>query len=153
HAGEPAHLRAVRGILSKAGLDEGALRCGVHPPSNSESAAALIRGGGEPSAIHNNCSGKHAGMLAACRHPGGPTEPSLSPEPPLDGEMGAMVATCCGLAAGGLPTGTDGCGVPTFYGSLRQVARAFAVLADPRDLPDGRAAAIGRITGAMRGHP
>jgi L-asparaginase II len=153
HAGEPAHLRAVRGILSKAGLDEGALRCGVHPPANSEIAAALIREGRQPSPLHNNCSGKHAGMLAACRHRGWPTESYLAPEHPLQREIAGIVAACCGLPAGVLPTGTDGCGVPTFYGSLRQLARAYAVLADPQDLPDRRAAAIGRVTGVMREHP
>ena len=153
HAGETVHLRAVRGILSKAGLDESALRCGAHPPADSESAAALIREGHEPAPIHNNCSGKHAGMLAACRHRGWPVESYLEPEHPLQREIAAIVAACCGVTSGVLPAGIDGCGVPTFYGTLGQVARAFAALADPRGCPDHRAAAIGRITGAMRTHP
>jgi L-asparaginase II len=153
HAGEPAHLRAVRGILSKADLDEGALRCGVHAPVHSESAAALIREGRQPSAIHNNCSGKHAGMLAACRHRGWPTESYLEPEHPLQREIAGIVAACCGLSSGMLSAGTDGCGVPTFHATLRQVARAYAVLADPRGLPDRRADAIGRVTGVMRRNP
>ena len=153
HAGEPAHLRAVRGILAKADLDGGALRCGVHPPVHSESAAELIRQGRPPSPIHNNCSGKHAGMLAASRHRGWPTDSYLAPEHPLQREIAAIMAACCGLSSGVLPTATDGCGVPTFYGSLGQVARAYAVLADPRDLPDPRGAAIARITAAMRTHP
>ncbi len=153
HAGEPAHLAAVRGILSKAGLAEDALRCGAHAPVHSESAAALIREGRSPLPIHNNCSGKHAGMLAASRHRGWPTESYLAPEHPLQREIAGIVAACCGLSSAGLPAATDGCGVPTFYGSLRQIARAYAVLADPRGLPDHRAAAIARVTGAMRGHP
>jgi L-asparaginase II len=153
HAGEPAHLRAVRGILSKAGLDESALRCGTHPPGHNESAAALIRQGLTPSPIHNNCSGKHAGMLAASRHRGWPTESYLAPEHPLQREIAGIVATCCGMSSGVLPSATDGCGVPTFFATLRQVARCYAVLADPRDLPDRRRAAVARIAGAMRGHP
>ncbi len=64
HEGEPAHVAGARSILAKAGLDESALRCGPHLPFSEEEARTVLRNGGEALPIHNNCSGKHAGMLA-----------------------------------------------------------------------------------------
>ena len=66
HSGELAHVEAVRSLLAKAGLDESYLACGAHWPISEEASRELIRVGRRPQAIHNNCSGKHAGMLAAC---------------------------------------------------------------------------------------
>ena len=68
HSGELAHVEAVRSLLAKAGLDESYLACGAHWPISEEASRELIRAGRRPQAIHNNCSGKHAGMLAACIH-------------------------------------------------------------------------------------
>ena len=83
HSGEPMHLDAVRAILAKAGLDEGMLQCGAHPPLDAAQAAALISTGQPPAPIHNNCSGKHAGMLAACRFRDWPVDSYLDPHHPL----------------------------------------------------------------------
>src|SRR6266516_4306105 len=70
HSGEPAHVASVERMLARAGLDAGALACGAHPPIHAPSAQALARSGRDPSALHNNCSGKHAGFLcAACSVP------------------------------------------------------------------------------------
>ena len=153
HSGEPIHVETVRAILAKAGSDEQALRCGAHLPIDPASADALVRDGRPPTAIHNNCSGKHAGMLAACRHREWPVESYLRSDHPLQREIAAILGECCGLPAGAIPLGVDGCGVPTFYLTLREIARAFAVLADPADLPAPRAAAARRVTGAMRSYP
>src|SRR5687768_8810101 len=65
HGGEPEHVALVEGWLRRLGLDETALACGPHPPSYTPAAAALIRSGAAPRRVHNNCSGKHTGMLAA----------------------------------------------------------------------------------------
>ncbi len=70
HGGEPFHVAAVSGILAKIGLGPEALQCGAHPPSYEPAAAALAAAGVAPSALHNNCSGKHAGILAMCVHLG-----------------------------------------------------------------------------------
>ncbi len=64
HSGEPVHVAAVRSILHKAGVPERALACGAHPPMHQPSANTLVEAGIAPARIHNNCSGKHAGMLA-----------------------------------------------------------------------------------------
>jgi L-asparaginase II len=153
HSGEPVHLQAVRAILSKAGLDERALQCGVHAPMDPASARALIRERSSPQPVHNNCSGKHAGMLASCRHRDWPVDSYLRPEHPLQREIASILAACCGVGEGGLQLGTDGCGVPTFCVTIHQAARAFAVLADPSGLSEGRAAAVRRVTAAMQCHP
>src|SRR6185295_10373924 len=67
HGGEPPHIAVAARMLSRAGLDVGALECGTHWPTQQSSAQALARAGAAPSALHNNCSGKHAGFLCvAC---------------------------------------------------------------------------------------
>ena len=68
HRGEPAHVELAASMLARAGLDETALECGAHWPSNHDATIALARAGETPSALHNNCSGKHSGFLCTCRH-------------------------------------------------------------------------------------
>src|SRR4249920_3897095 len=70
HSGEEAHIDAVRSLLAKAGLDESQLACGAHWPIGERASRELMRAGKSPTAIHNNCSGKHAGMLAVAVHRG-----------------------------------------------------------------------------------
>ncbi len=70
HSGEPEHVELARSMLAKAGLDETALECGAHWPSSHDATIALARAGGNPNALHNNCSGKHSGFLCTCRHAG-----------------------------------------------------------------------------------
>src|SRR5882672_12686525 len=73
HSGEPMHVDTVRSILGKIGLDESALKCGVHEPFSAEVARALARNQQSPSVLQNNCSGKHAAMLGLALHVGAPT--------------------------------------------------------------------------------
>jgi L-asparaginase II len=68
HSGEPEHVALATGMLAKASLEGSALECGAHWPSSQEATVALARSGRMPSALHNNCSGKHSGFLCACRH-------------------------------------------------------------------------------------
>src|SRR5438105_2203592 len=72
HNGEEMHVEIVRSMLQKIGLNESALKCGIHEPYDTEVARELIRKGEEPSVLQNNCSGKHAGMLALAKHIGAP---------------------------------------------------------------------------------
>ena len=67
HGGEPRHVATVQRLLARTGLGSADLACGVHPPGNAAAAAALWRAQGEPSALHHNCSGKHAAMLTPPR--------------------------------------------------------------------------------------
>lgn len=151
HAGEPQHLAAVSRILQKIGLPEAALQCGGHLPSHRPTAEALIRAGERPRAIHDNCSGKHAGMLAACVLHGWPVETYLDPAHPLQARIAETLREITGAEE--IPTATDGCGAPTFSLSLLELATAFARLADPSGLPPVRRAAVERVTAAMLAAP
>ena len=67
HSGEDEHVALAKAMLAKAGRDERALECGAHWPLGEAAARALARSGRSPSALHNNCSGKHAGFVClAC---------------------------------------------------------------------------------------
>jgi L-asparaginase II len=152
HGAQPLHLRVVRSMFQKAGLSEDQLQCGPHLPSHEPSAEALICAGQKPTRIHNNCSGKHAGMLAACKHKDWPLETYHRPEHPLQQENMATLAAMCGHA-GPIPTGNDGCGVPTFYITLVEAATAAARLITPGARPQGWDVFADRIVDAVSQHP
>ncbi len=134
HAGADGHVKAVRSILDKAGVAETALGCGAHPPLGDPRAAAGV--------LQNNCSGKHAGMLAVCRRQGWPLEGYLEPEHPLQEAICSRFSALAGTLMSGA---TDGCGVPAWHLPLEGLATAFARLGSD---PAGR-----RILDAMRTHP
>lgn len=136
HSGEPAHTDRALAILARIGLGEEWLRCGAHPPHDPETAEALRREGRGPTPRHSNCSGKHAGMLALARHMGWPCEGYLEPDHPVQRVILENVCAVTGLAAGDIPLGVDGCGVPTFGLSVYHMALAFARLVDPDAIPE-----------------
>lgn len=129
HAGEPFHVEAARSILAKIGADEDALACGPQRPTHRPSADAILREGGEYGRIHNNCSGKHAGMLALARAHGWPLEGYHTADHPVQQRMRSEVSWWTGIAPGQMATGIDGCGVLTFQVPLHALASAFARLA------------------------
>jgi len=99
----------------------------MHGPS----ADALIRAGATPTKLHNNCSGKHAGMLATCKHLSWPLESYLQDDHPLQRANRAALAAFAGMAPEEIPVAVDGCGVPTFYLGLTKTALAWARLTSP----------------------
>jgi len=139
HNAEPLHLAAVRGILAKIGLDVDALRCGTENDAGS--------------ALYNNCSGKHAGILALCVHRGYDVKTYLEPEHPAEREILAFCGRMVGLAGDELPIAVDGCGIPVFAASLRRVARAFARFATLEDVVDPDAEALRAVRDAMAAEP
>ena len=153
HGGEPFHLEAVRGILKAIGQDESALQCGAHAPFHRPSARLLRRQGLEPGVLHNNCSGKHAGMLAAAVQAGADPRGYLDPAHPVQRRIREAIESLGGLPAGAARLGTDGCSAPTFAVPLRAAALLYARLARPEGAPAGYAEALGRAAGAMRRHP
>ena len=152
HNGEEPHLRAVRSILQKAGLSERDLQNGAHPPLYAPAALKLACSGEEPGAIHGNCSGKHAGMLAVCVQGGWTTGGYRHPDHPLQLWILEIVARVCGLQTDEILLGGDGCGLPTFGLPLKTLATGFARLATGA-LPDDLAEAAAKVRGAMREHP
>lgn len=153
HNGEPFHTSTVAGMLAKLGLDTGDLSCGVHAPLHAPSAALLQQEGAEPCALHNNCSGKHAGMLALSRQLNVPTAGYHLPSHPVQERILAAVSEIAGLEPGAIARGIDGCGVPVFAMPVASAALAFARMADPRDLRAALAAACRRVVAAMQSHP
>ncbi len=154
HSGQDLHAETAAGMLRKLGLDETALRCGVHEPFDQETAARLRERGQSPSILRNNCSGKHAGMLALALHLGAPPETYDRPEGPVQQAILRAVARFCGLAESELAVGVDGCGVPVYGMPVRSMALAYARLVAPPagfDGPTRRAAA--RVVAAMMTHP
>ena len=154
HDAESIHIEAVRAILAKAGLEESMLRCGAHEPGNAVAAEELRRRGEKPSAIHNNCSGKHAGMLAVCRALGWPLDSYLAPGHPLQRRIWRTLAELSGMAPEEIGRAVDGCGAVTFAMPVAAMARAWGALAtaDARR-ETSRERAVGRIFDAMAAHP
>jgi L-asparaginase II len=128
HGGETFHTETVAAILERIGLDESHLRCGAHMPYN-DGAARQLQGEGQASTqLHNNCSGKHAGMLATCLHEGWPIEEYIAKEHPLQQRIISTFRQLAQLPED-LPVAIDGCSAPTFGVPLQALALAFARLA------------------------
>jgi L-asparaginase II len=153
HGGEPFHIAAVAGMLQKIGLDESALKCGVHPPLNAASAAALAQAGKQPTAIYNNCSGKHAAILALALHRGAGLVDYLSARHPAQAEILDGCAELLGVPRAKLVTGTDGCGIPAIAVPLRAAATFYAKMSNPNLFDERWRAAVERVRNAMTTHP
>lgn len=127
HSGWPVHLTIVGMILESCGLDERALQTPAAWPI-SKGAEDLLqrRGAAAPRPIFDNCSGKHAGMLAGCVAAGWPTESYRDPRHPLQARILAMITEVTGVE--GAPAGIDGCGAPVARGTVRGLARGFSAL-------------------------
>jgi L-asparaginase II len=132
HYGTAQHVEAVRRLLAATGGSEDELDCGVQDDR-------------APEPIYNNCSGKHAGMLATCRANGWPVEGYRHADHPLQQLLLGEVAAAAELEPGEVGTGIDGCGVVAFAIPLERAARAFARL----ETLDGG----DRIAAAMHAHP
>lgn len=153
HNAEHAHTRPVADLLSRLGLDVDALQCGAQPPGAPEVRAELKETGAAPTALHNNCSGKHAGFLTLARHLGSDPADYLDPESPVQRAVKGAVAEMCDVDVDSLEYGVDGCSAPTFLLSVRQLATGFARVADPSGLTAERADAARRMTAAVADHP
>jgi L-asparaginase II len=153
HNAEPCHTETVAALLARLGLSVADLKCGPQPPGDPETRARLRAEGLHPTAIHNNCSGKHAGFLALALHLGVPVGDYIEPESPGQVLVREAVRDMSGAAEGELTTAIDGCSAPTFRMPLRGLAGAFARLSNPEELPPDRRAACERMLRAVAEHP
>jgi len=159
HNGEEPHTRTAAGVLAKAGLDVTALECGTHWPLQDIATRALAAAGQVPSALHNNCSGKHAGFvclgcqLAGDREPRGFLAGYVKPDHPVMREVSAALQAATGYDLRHAPVGTDGCSIPTYAVPLRHLARAFARVGTGSGLSPGHAAAARQLRQAVAGAP
>ncbi|HEY7747611.1 MAG TPA: asparaginase [Aestuariivirgaceae bacterium] len=153
HSGEADHVRVAYSILHKAGMREEQLECGAHPPQDHAALRELIKSGSEPRVIHNNCSGKHAGMLALAARLG--VEPSgyIDPDHPVQRTIAQVLDELCDVQTRNLPRAIDGCSVPTWGLPLRNLALGFQRFASGETLDARRRNAASRILSAVRAHP
>jgi L-asparaginase II len=126
HSGEARHVALAHAMLRKAGLAEDALACGPHTPFHAATARELRRQGVQAGRVHNNCSGKHAGMIALAVAHGWPPAGYHEPVHPVQQRMLQEMSAWCDVAADDVVLATDGCGVVTFGVPLRQLALGFA---------------------------
>ncbi len=153
HTGEPFHIDAVRSVLAKIGMDESALQCGAYPPYNVAAAQELERQGVAPGAIHNNCSGKHAGILALCRLVGADSATYLELGNAAEQRILHLCARLSGVEFSLLALGVDGCGIPVYAVGLRNAALSFARFATLEGVGDGDAQALEIVRDAMLAYP
>jgi L-asparaginase II len=139
-------------MLAQAGLDASALGCGVHWPTSHAAAFALARTGA-PSALHNNCSGKHAGFLCVACATGIDHAGYWRPEHPVQQEVHAVLEDCTGAVLPRDRCAIDGCSVPTWAVPLQNLARAFAKFGTGHGLGRERAAAAERLRAACAAKP
>jgi len=153
HSGEPDHLEGVRSLLAKCGLDEAALACGAQWPLGIEAARALVAAGERPRPIHNNCSGKHAGMLGVAVHRGEETSGYEQQDHPVQRSIAEVLADMAGVELTPDLIGMDGCSVPTWALPLQAMARAFARFGTGDDLAASRQAACRELMSACFAEP
>jgi L-asparaginase II len=152
HSGEPAHVAGVERMLAATGLNSSALRCGAHWPMSQSAAYALARTG-TASALHNNCSGKHAGFLCLACATGVDHTDYWQPEHKVQREVRAVIEDLTGAVLSDDRRAIDGCSVPTWATPLQNLARGFARFATGEDLSPVRAAAAQRLLRACAQKP
>jgi L-asparaginase II len=159
HSGEDLHVRTLQGVFRRAGVTQQTLGCGSEgAPLDALTAARLARDGEKPGPVRHMCSGQHVSMLLLCRMNNWPFEEYWRPDHPVQRLYAATVARAFDTTPEMLIFSTDACGVPTYAFSLYEVARAFAMLADPAavsatDARAGLAEALTRIRDAMVANP
>ena len=159
HSGEDIHVRTIQGMYRRAGVSQSVLACGAEGmPLDALTAARLARDGEKAGPVRHMCSGQHSSMILLARLRGWSLEDYWHDDHPAQVAYRAAVAAAFAVKPARLVTAIDGCGVATFAFPLREVARAYALLADPEAIPssDPRrslAPALGVVRDAMLAHP
>lgn len=153
HSGEVAHAERSAAMLERAGLSAHDLECGAHWPSRQEATIELARSGAMPSALHNNCSGKHSGFLCTCRHLGIDHRGYVKAAHRSQEMVREAMEAVTGAVHGADVCGTDGCSIPTYAVPLTNLAHGFARMATGQGLGVERAKAARRIFEACMAQP
>ncbi|MBG6079056.1 L-asparaginase II [Rubrivivax gelatinosus] len=159
HNGEPRHVAVAASMLAAAGVDDAALECGAHWPYRDVVQREMAAAGRTPTALHNNCSGKHAGFVClGCVLAGDADKRAflsgyVKPEHPVMREVGDAIEATTGWRLADTPRGTDGCSIPTYAIPLRHLALAFARAGSGIGLREGRARAAKRLMAAVTVEP
>jgi L-asparaginase II len=153
HSGEVEHVALATEMLRRCGAGVGALCCGTHWPLSPDASHGLARSGGAPSALHNNCSGKHAGFLCLAADQGWALDGYVEPDHPVQEAGRAAIEQMTGERLDESRRAIDGCSIPTYAVSLTGLARGFAKFASGQGLEPHRAEAASRIRAAVAAHP
>ena len=127
HKGEKTHVKTAQSMLTKLGLTVDDYECGSHFPSDTLTRHRMIKEDKEAQPLHNNCSGKHAGMLALAKHLGQGTANYIKKDHPVQRTILEYVQDITGLET--IPTEIDGCSAPTPFMTLETIAGLFQTLA------------------------
>jgi L-asparaginase II len=132
HSGGEDHVATARAMLAKAGRDEGTLECGVHWPLGEAEARALARSGRTPNALHNNCSGKHAGFVCLSCAMGVEPKGYVAPDHAVQREVAAAIAAATGARLSEEMRGVDGCAIPDLRRAADRARAGFCPVGDRR---------------------
>lgn len=153
HSGEPRHVRIASLMLERAGLNEAHLHCGSHLPFSEKESERMLRLGEYATQLHNNCSGKHAAMLAFAKHTGADISTYELLENPVQQAILETVARFCEVPAAAIKLGIDGCVAPNFALPLDAMAKSFVNLIRPESFDETTRSACARIVSAMTTFP
>ncbi|MGI6049549.1 MAG: asparaginase [Acetivibrionales bacterium] len=153
HDGLASHRMIIKSLLKKIGLSQKDLNCGNKYPENQKVHDALVRLCKRPDPIFSNCSGKHAGLLALCRYYNYDIKNYVKADHPVNLLIRRTMAELLECDESETITGTDGCTLPTYLLTLRQVAWLYARLARGGKGNDKYSRAFGLIQEAMIRYP
>jgi L-asparaginase II len=153
HSGEVVHVAIAARMLAKIGCAESDLKCGTHLPFSEVDSKHLQRSGEEPTQLHNNCSGKHAAMLAFAKH----IDADIGTYDSSDNHIQKRILKCISdfteVPEGDIAVGIDGCAVPNFAVSVRAMAKSAINLVHPAEFHETIQAASSRVVSAMTEYP
>lgn len=153
HNGEPEHADTVQGMLDKLGFCEQDFECGCHWPMRVEAGYALAGKGLTPNQLHNNCSGKHAGMLGLAKMLNVTPNGYIGIDHPVQKTIAEVMSQMCEFDYSTAPWSPDGCSAPTWAMPLTNLALAFAKFADPSKLSEARQTACKTLYNAVVNEP
>lgn len=124
HAGEACHCKTVKSILDKSGVSESDMKCGLHKPLSISEKKRMLLNGEQENILQNNCSGKHAMMLALCKKNGWDLSNYDEINHPLQVKIKEKIYSLCELNAD-YPVTKDGCGVPIYSMPLKNMLKGY----------------------------
>lgn len=153
HHAQAEHVDVVGAFLDRIAQSVSDLECGAHVPTNKDARNQMKSQGATPTAIHNNCSGKHSGMLAVAQALTLSPKGYISSNHPVQQLVKSCVEAVIGTKLTEDACGTDGCSIPTYAAPLRNFAQGFAKLASGQNLDTADAIAGKRLFDAMTSYP
>lgn len=153
HSGEQRHVAIAAGMLTKIGLSESDLRCGAHQPFDEAESHRMLAAGEKPTQLHNNCSGKHASMLAFAKHIGSDIATYDLREHRIQQRILRCVSDFTEIPAIEIAIGIDGCAAPNFALPVSAMAKSFVNLLSPTKFPEATQKACSRVVSAMLKFP